>query len=75
MTTEPEMVPVQSSNIESVGYDQAGRTMHVKFKGSGTYVFEDVSPEAHASLVGADSIGRHFHANVKGKFKHRGGGQ
>ena len=67
----PPFTPVKSSMISSVGYDAGARTLHVKFPNGGHYLYEDVTPEQHAALVGADSIGKHFAQNVRGKFKHR----
>ena len=61
------MQPVRSSNIESVGYEDG--TMHVKFKSGKTYVFAEVPTEAHAAFVGADSVGKHFAAHIKGKYQ------
>lgn len=62
-----EMRPVTSSNVDAVGYDHATRTMHVRFKGGGTYAHHDVGPEEHRALVTAKSLGSHYHAHFKGK--------
>ena len=65
-----DLKPVESSNIAAVGYDPDGQTLHVKFKGSGqVYTYADVAPEQHEALMGADSIGTHFHANIRSKIK------
>ncbi|HEY1806029.1 MAG TPA: KTSC domain-containing protein [Terracidiphilus sp.] len=66
-----DLKPVSnSSNIQAVGYDPQAKEMHVQFS-SGTYVHEGVSPEQHAALMAAPSKGKHYHAHIKGKFKHR----
>jgi len=45
--------------------------MTVQFHSSSVpYDFHGIEPEHHAALVGADSIGSHFHQHIKGKFKH-----
>jgi hypothetical protein len=65
-----DLKPVESSNIAAVGYDPDDRTLHVKFKGSGqVYAYDGVTPEHHEALMGADSIGTHFHANIRKNFK------
>lgn len=64
-----EMQPVTSSNIESVGYDAATQTLAVAFKHGGTYHYYEVPQDAVKSLLEAESIGKHFHAEIKGKFK------
>lgn len=61
------MRPVTSSNVEAVGYDPASKTMHVRFKGGGTYAHRDVGPAEHRALVTAKSPGKHYHAHFKGK--------
>jgi hypothetical protein len=64
-----DLVPVQSSNIEAVGYDPEQKTMSVRFKGGNIYHYHDVEKDTHEALVGAKSVGSHFHANIKNKYK------
>ncbi|MDB5611339.1 MAG: hypothetical protein JWP25_8239 [Bradyrhizobium sp.] len=63
------MTPVRSSSIEAIAHDPASKTMTVKFNNGGTYLFEGVTAAQHADLMGAKSIGTHFHKNIRGKFK------
>ncbi len=64
-----DLKPVKSSNIAAVGYDPDDQTLHVKFKESGAvYTYADVPADDHEALMGADSIGKHFHANIRSKF-------
>jgi KTSC domain len=63
--------PVKSSNVEAVGYDEATQTLGVKFKGGSEHHYDNVTPEQHKALVSAKSIGKHFHANIRGKFSSR----
>lgn len=60
--------PIKSSTIKSVGYDAESKTMEVEF-GSGRYRYADVPPEVHTGLVGAESAGKYFAANVRAKFQ------
>ena len=62
--------PVESSNITAIGYDAARRHLYVQFKAAGVYRYADVPPDAVASFVGAESIGRHFARYIKGAYKH-----
>lgn len=62
----PDMTPVTSSNIESIGHD--GTHTHVRFKSGGMWKYPTTLDE-HTALLNAESVGKHFHANVK----HRGG--
>lgn len=61
--------PVQSSNIVAVGHDAETSKLFVQFKSGGTYQYDNVPPEAHAAFVGAESVGKHFHAEIKGKYE------
>ena len=57
--------PVKSSNIVSVGHDPETNTLEIEFKGGGVYSYDGVSAAKHSALMGADSIGSHFHAHIK----------
>jgi hypothetical protein len=61
-----EMKPVDSSNIAAVGHDPATGTLAVAFRDGNLYHYDGVSSEAHAALMQAESIGKHFHAHIKG---------
>lgn len=62
--------PIQSSNINSIGHDVSSNTMEVEFKDGSVYTYHDVPKDVHQSLIGAKSVGSHFHANVKNKYKY-----
>ena len=63
---------VKSSNIESVAYDAATKTLEVKFRGSeAMHRYAGVPQETYDRLMAADSVGKTFHRSVKGKFEHR----
>lgn len=68
-----EMQPVESSNIHSIGYDPATRTMRIAFRdrkngATRLYEYQGVSPVEHAALIKADSVGGHFHAHVRHRY-------
>jgi hypothetical protein len=60
---------VQSSNIKSVGYDDATRELEVHFHGGNKYRYANVDPRTHQQLVSAKSVGAHFHQHIRGSFK------
>lgn len=62
-----DMKPVNSSNVKEVGYDPATKTLAISFHSGGTYHYADVSPEKHAEMMAAKSIGGHFHKNIRDK--------
>ena len=65
----PEMVFVDSSNIEAIGYDSASRELHVRFLKSGeTYVYYEVEEWVFEEFKSADSKGVFFNTNIKDKY-------
>ena len=64
MTPRPE-----SSTIAAIGYDRDNHLLAVQFKSGGTYHYLGVPPGAHTALVAAESVGKHFHAHIKGKYE------
>lgn len=69
--TLPSMTAVTSSHIAAVGHDAARNDLHVRFKDSGHYVYENVPAELHRHLLQAESVGGFFARFVKGKFSDR----
>ncbi|MBT6646914.1 MAG: KTSC domain-containing protein [Thaumarchaeota archaeon] len=61
---------VNSTNIESVGYNEDKRTLEILFRGSGVYTYFDVSKNVYQELVTSDSVGTYFHQNILNKFKY-----
>ena len=64
-----EMQPVKSSQIASVGHDSETNTLHVEFKGGGTYEYDGVPEEVFFNLLQAESVGQYFGKSVRGKYK------
>lgn len=60
-----EMKPVESSNLEAVGYDPVSREMTVHFKNGGKYKFSNVPEHKHSALMKAESLGRHFQTHIR----------
>jgi hypothetical protein len=60
---------VTSSNIVSVGYDAATQQLAVEFKTGLVYHYADVPASVADDFEQAESKGKFYVANVKGKFK------
>ena len=60
-----EMTPVQSTHIESVGYDSDKQLLHVKFDNGGTFAYEDVPPYKYQNMMIAPSIGSFLYKWIK----------
>jgi hypothetical protein len=62
--------PVSSSYIESTAYDSQAQVMQVRFRNGAVSSFEGVTPEMHAALRAAKSVGKYFREHVHGKVTH-----
>jgi hypothetical protein len=62
--------PVASSQIAAIGYDSGANALSVLFKNrdgsaGSLYVYDSVSPDDHAALMSAESVGAHFRKAIK----------
>lgn len=65
-----EMIHVDSSNVEAVGYDENSSTLQVEFKNGGMYQYFDVPEEVFFGLRDADSVGGYLAARIKGTYRY-----
>ena len=56
---------VNSSNLESVGYEKSSMTLEIEFKNGGIYQYFNVSEDIFEALMNANSHGSYFHANIR----------
>lgn len=77
-----ELIEVESSQIHSIGHDADTNTLAVRFtkgyrdnRGPGSlYHYENFSAEEFAALKDAESVSRHFNAQIKpfaGKYPYK----
>lgn len=67
----PEMLFVDSSNVESIGYDPDTRELHVRFVNTGrTYAYYNVDQWVFDEFAQSDSKGTYLNANVKGHYEY-----
>lgn len=64
----PEMIQVQSSNVEAVGYDQPTQTVFVQFLNRNVYIYKGVSQFEFENLKNASSVGSYLHRNYKNVY-------
>lgn len=72
---------VTSSQIDSTGYDAATRTLEIAFHGRkdkdgkptapSVYQYKDFPPEKWAAFQAAESKGKYFGAEIKGKYQYQ----
>lgn len=85
MSTTIPLAPVKSSQLHSIGYDPKTKTLAIafhppKFRGDGDrladtpkpalYHYADFPAEEWSKFQNAASHGKHFYANIKGKYGH-----
>lgn len=63
----PPLTPVKSSNLAAAGHD--GEALYVQFRSGKTYRLAGADASHLNALIGAESPGRYFHRNLKGKHK------
>jgi len=64
-------ITVSSSNLRSVGYDEATQTLEIEFHSGGVYQYSSVPRSVYEGLMGASSHGKYFHAHIKGVYPYR----
>lgn len=58
-------LPVESSAVESVGYDPRTRTLEIEYAGDRVYRYFDVPPRTYELLLHAESVGAFVNRRVK----------
>jgi hypothetical protein len=58
---------VASSLISHIGHQD--NTLRVWFKSGEVWDYHEVPPSIFDAMLQVDSVGKFFHANIKGKFK------
>ncbi len=67
------MIPVESSMVDSVGYDEERRLLQVVFTSGRVYCYEGVPPEVFRGLLEAESKGRYMRAHIIDVYPYRRG--
>jgi len=62
-------IHVESSNIESIGYDPKSQTLEIEFLNGSIYQYFDVPEYVFNELKDADSCGKYLNANIKGHYR------
>lgn len=65
-----QMIPVSSSNLASVGYENGN--LLVRFRSGWTYAYSNVPASVYQGLMAAPSKGKYFNANIGRRYgEHR----
>jgi len=73
----PEMIPIESSNLEQVGYDPEENLLYIIFKAKRNtprtmYRYTGVSADEFESFFTEDSAGKYFHRAIRGTKPYTG---
>jgi len=67
----PDMTPVHSSHVDSVGYDATAQEMHVRWDSGKTSIYSGVPAELADEVLKSWSVGSALTEKVKSAFSHR----
>ncbi len=62
---------VSSSNLASVGYDEASKILEIEFNNRSIYQYSNVPESVYRALMQAASHGTYFNQNIKGAYPYR----
>jgi hypothetical protein len=63
-------IPLTSSNILRVRYDENTNTLEIEFQGGRVYQYFDIPPQIFEGLINASSHGQFFSEQIKGHFRY-----
>lgn len=62
-------IPVQSSTLVSVGYDEQQQVLEIEFRRLAVYHYVGVPKTLHEQLMASSSKGRFFDQRIREKFR------
>jgi len=65
------LIPLSSSNLAAVGYDDWRGVLVIAFHGGGLYQYTDVPPSKYHGLLSARSHGQYFHKHIRNHYPYR----
>lgn len=63
------MLPVSSSMAASIGYDKNEQVLQVEFHNGAVYQYSGVEADTWSDLHDAESVGRYYNYEIKGKYE------
>lgn len=65
-----DLLKVESSNIDKIGYDVATHALLVEFKNYTVYIYNGVSEEVFKAFTEAESKGKFFSSEIRSKYEY-----
>lgn len=66
-----QRLPVDSSDLVSIGYDAKERVLEIEFKENRIYQYLDVEPEVYERFMRTDSYGEFFFAQINKHYRYK----
>ena len=67
---EIEMIPVVSSNVESIGYNEGTQILRIKFLNGAIYEYKNVPLMEFEQLKNASSVGSYLSRNIARNYSY-----
>ncbi|PMB52010.1 KTSC domain-containing protein [Fischerella thermalis CCMEE 5201] len=64
------MLPMNSSMANAIGYDSNTNILQIEFHNGAVYQYSDIDQDTWQDLHQADSVGKFFNENVRGKYQY-----
>ena len=64
-------LPVESSDLVSIGYDPKERVLEIEFKENRIYQYFDVEPDVYERFTRTDSYGEYFYAHINKHYRYK----
>lgn len=61
-------LPVNSSNILSIGYEESSQMLEIEFNTKRVYRYSNVPPHVYAALMKSKSHGKYFLTYIQGVY-------
>ncbi|MEK7152549.1 MAG: KTSC domain-containing protein, partial [Patescibacteria group bacterium] len=66
-----QRIPVDSSDLVSIGYDEATRVLEIEFGEERLYQYFDVPLSTYEHFMKADSYGGYFNSHINSYYRYR----
>ncbi len=66
-----QRISVNSTDINSIGYDSQSAILEVEFNSGGVYQYFDVPSHLHEAFMNASSHGKFLNENIKYNYRYQ----
>lgn len=63
------LIPVDSTSVQQIGYDEGTQTLHVEFRNGSAYQYFDVPLPVFQEMTNAESKGQYINQVIKGSYR------